>query len=328
MTTYTPKEARDKILAGTAPDYMAVNGYLDLSKNKELTELPKGLRVEGWLGLKNCTALKALPDDLIVIGCFYLDSCTALTELSKGLRVDESLHLHGCILLTELSDGLKVGSSIDLTNCTSLTHLPKGLRVKGSLYLGGCIALIKLPDGLRVEGSLSLRDCTALTKLPEGLNVGNYIFLNHPLVIPDTVQCGGFVFRGVQNFPREFISNPQSITAADVLNEWNAQKRSVLLELMGIQRFMREANPVIVHQDIEHNGNVRQLLRVGLPVLIDGRNNSPIREEPIVMLSVTCPSTGSHYMLRVPPDMQTCHQAAAWIAGFDDPELYKPVLET
>jgi hypothetical protein len=97
---------------------------------------------------------------------------------------------------------------------------------------------------------------------------------------------------------------------------------------MGIQRFMRESNPAIVHQDVEASGNVRQLLLVELPSAIDEWTDRPIQEEPIVMLSVTCPSTAHHYMLRVPPHMQTCHQAAAWVAGFDDPERYQPVMET
>jgi hypothetical protein len=30
----------------------------------------------------------------------------------------------------------------------------------------------------------------------------------------------------------------------------------------------------------------------------------------------------------VPPAMRTCHQAAAWIAGFDNPNDYRPILET
>jgi hypothetical protein len=194
--------------------------------------------------------------------------------------------------------------------------------------LRGCIALTQLSDGLKVGGWIDLEDCTSLAELPADLKVNGWIYLNHFLHIPDTVECESFIFRRVQDFPREFISNPSSITAAVVLNERNAQKRSMFLELMGIQRFMREVNPTIVHQDVEHNGNVRQLLRVDLPVLQVGWNNRLIREEPIVMLSVTCPSTAHHYMLRVPPDMQNCHQAAAWVAGFDDPERYQPVLET
>jgi hypothetical protein len=48
----------------------------------------------------------------------------------------------------------------------------------------------------------------------------------------------------------------------------------------------------------------------------------------MVYLSVRDPSTGRGYLLRVPPTMETCHQAAAWTAGFDDPADYRPVAET
>jgi hypothetical protein len=370
MQVYNPEEARDKILDGTAPADMIVDGDLDLSNSTTLTELPKGLIVEGWLILRGCRALTQLSDGLSVLVDLNLGWCTALTHLPKGLNVGHSLHLDGCTslkalpahlnvggglslrdctALTELPDGLSVYSNLDLDGCTALTHLPNGFQVHGKLFLRDCISLTALPNDLKVGGSINLTNCTSLTHLPKdfavggtleltnctsltalpyGLYVGGWIVLTHPLEIPDTVKCKGFTFRGVEDFPREYINNPQLIKSADILNEQNAQKRSVLLELMGIQRFMREANPVIVYQDVEHNGNVRQLLQVELPTVIDEWTDLPIQEEPIVMLSVTCPSTGHHYMLRVPPHMQTCHQAAAWIAGFDDPELYQPLLET
>jgi hypothetical protein len=328
MQTYSPKEARDMILAGTAPANMVVDGDLNLHNRKELNELPNGLRVESNLYLEGCTALTELPDDLIVEGNLYVMNCTALTELPDGLKVGGWLSLGDCTSLTRLPKGLRVESNLYLEGCTALTELPDGLSVGGNLYLWNCTALTNLSDGFIVGLSLYLWGCNELTALPEGLKVGGWIYLNHPLSIPDTVKCESFVFRGVKNFPREFINNPQLIKSADILNEQNAQKRSALLELTGIPRFMREVTPAIVHQDVEHNGNVRQLLRVELPSVIDGWTNRLIQEEPIVMLSVTCPSTAHHYMLRVPPDMQTCHQAAAWIAGFDDPELYQPVLET
>ena len=52
------------------------------------------------------------------------------------------------------------------------------------------------------------------------------------------------------------------------------------------------------------------------------------QDEDLVVLSVSCHSTGRKYVIRVPPRTQTCHQAAAWIAGFDNPDDYKPTLET
>ena len=32
--------------------------------------------------------------------------------------------------------------------------------------------------------------------------------------------------------------------------------------------------------------------------------------------------------LRVPPTVRTCRAAAAWLAGFSEPDAYRPVLET
>jgi hypothetical protein len=46
-----------------------------------------------------------------------------------------------------------------------------------------------------------------------------------------------------------------------------------------------------------------------------------------MVLKVTCPSTGHIHILRVPPNMRSCRQAAAWIAGFNNPDDYNPLIE-
>jgi hypothetical protein len=79
---------------------------------------------------------------------------------------------------------------------------------------------------------------------------------------------------------------------------------------------MREAQPAVL--DTDHDvGGARQLLRIELQ-----------DDEPLVCLSVIDPSTAHQYILRVPPTMTTCRQAAAWIAGFDNPADYHPLMET
>jgi hypothetical protein len=45
-------------------------------------------------------------------------------------------------------------------------------------------------------------------------------------------------------------------------------------------------------------------------------------------MSCHCPSTGRQYIIRVPPTTPTCRHAAAWIAGFDNPDDYQPLIET
>ena len=64
-------------------------------------------------------------------------------------------------------------------------------------------------------------------------------------------------------------------------------------------------------------GGPRQLLHIAIP-----------EDEDLVGLNCFCPSTGRQYLLRVPPSLTTCHQAAAWLAGFDDPDRYHPDIET
>jgi hypothetical protein len=85
---------------------------------------------------------------------------------------------------------------------------------------------------LQVEGSLILESCTALKGLPDGLEVGGYIFLNHSLSIPDTVSCEGFMFRGVDDFPREYINDPSLITDAVIQAQTNTDIKAMLIEMM------------------------------------------------------------------------------------------------
>jgi len=89
-----------------------------------------------------------------------------------------------------------------------------------------------------------------------------------------------------------------------------------MLERYGIERFITAAKTELVHADSDRGGE-RKLLRIPFS-----------DDEPLVCLQVHCPSTGALYILRVPPSMRTCHQAAAWIAGFDNPADYKPLEET
>jgi hypothetical protein len=85
---------------------------------------------------------------------------------------------------------------------------------------------------------------------------------------------------------------------------------------MGYQRFVAEAQAQTIDEDTDAGG-ARRLLRVPLE-----------HDEPLVCLAVLDPSTGRQYLIRVPPGMKTCHQAAAWIAGFDNPDDYQPIAET
>ena len=90
----------------------------------------------------------------------------------------------------------------------------------------------------------------------------------------------------------------------------------MLIERIGYLAFARQAGAKVLDEDRDPGGP-RQLLRIELA-----------GDEDLVGLACSCPSTGRQYLLRVPPSTESCHQAAAWLAGFDDPNRYHPDIET
>ena len=87
------------------------------------------------------------------------------------------------------------------------------------------------------------------------------------------------------------------------------------IEKLGYETFIAQVGGVIRDRDTDAGGE-RQLVCVAFE-----------DDEPLMLLRVICPSTGHLHVLRVPPDMVSCHQSAAWIAGFDIPDDYDPLME-
>jgi hypothetical protein len=348
-----PVIRRGKLQPMTGP---VVRDRLDLSHAAgKLVELPAGLRLRG-LKLRDCVRVTYLPDDLEVqhldlggctglmflpdgLRCYELSlKNTRIDALPAGLRVEYRLDLEGCTELTELPAGLRVGSLV-LRGCTGLTALPEGLDVQ-FLDLQGCSRLSGWPEGARVGmGHLNLRgcsrlaalpasmgrarlsqlditDCTALTGLPEGLEVVSWIELARSGVkaLPRSLADARLRWNGV-TIDHRIAFQPETIGVDEVLSQTNAELRRVLLERYGLERFMIDADAEVLDEDRDAGG-LRKLFRVAL----EG-------DEPLVGVLVHCPSTGGRYLLRVPPTMTTCHQAIAWTAGFDDPSLYRPMVE-
>ncbi|HEY9747995.1 MAG TPA: hypothetical protein V6C63_04925 [Allocoleopsis sp.] len=191
-------------------------------------------------------------------------------------------------------DGIKVLGHLDLRGATNLYHLPENLTCE-SLDISDCINLTALPLGLHVTYWIELAG-SGITHLPPG-----HGFMLH--------------WRGVSVSDRIAFES-QSITGQDILNTENVELRRVLIERLGYEKFLQQVGGVIRHTDRDAGGD-RQLICVPFE-----------DDEPLMVLKVICPSTGHLHLLRVPPDMRTCHQAAAWIAGFDNPDDYQPLIET
>jgi hypothetical protein len=346
-------EARDLILTGSAPDGLEVKGTLELKGAEGVTRLPAGLKARR-LRLVECPDLETLPEGLRVrhleikdcprlttlpagLHCYEIDApASSLVGLPDGLRVDFRFDLRNSEQLTRLSAGLKVGSLV-LRGCTALEQLPEGLDVcfldlqgcrrlrhwpravtirHGHLNLAGT-GFTALPPGVRQVGQLDLRDCPGVTNLPAGLEVASWVDVGGSGLtrLPHTLQDVRLRWRGVAVTER-IAFRPDTLTVGEILNEANAEVRRVMLERVGFEWFFRSADAEVLDQDRDPGGE-RRLLRVPLP-----------NDEPLVCLSVACPSTGRQYALRVPPAMTTCRQAAAWMAGFDDAADYRPLIET
>lgn len=124
-----------------------------------------------------------------------------------------------------------------------------------------------------------------------------------------------YFWHGVR-VPGPVVERPDLIRVHHVLRERNAEVRRVMIERMGVEYFTAGVCGEMLDKDKDRGGE-RYLRRIP----IGG-------EEPMVMLHVRCPSTQAHHLLRVPPTVRTCRQAAAWTFGYDSPDVYSPAKET
>ncbi|MDA7980665.1 MAG: hypothetical protein MPJ50_18055 [Pirellulales bacterium] len=293
---------------------MHVDESLSLAGKTKLNKLPKRLSCYELDASK--TGLQVLPDELTVECELRLDGCRKLAALPRNLQVG-TLSLVGCTALTSLPEGLDVWF-LDVSGCTQLTSFPRKATIAhGSLNVHSCTSLMSLPNYLTHLGTLDISGCPQIAELPPGLQISSWIEIADSGLRGLLKRMQGIGIRWRSVLIDETIAfAPHRLRATAVVKEKNAEKRRVMIERMGFDRFFKDAGAKQIHSDSDPGGQ-RELLRVPLQ-----------NDEDIVCLSVNCPSTGRHYLLRVPPKMRTCHQAAAWMAGFDDPKLYKPLKET
>lgn len=235
--------------------------------------------------------------------------------MPEGLRVDNLL-LRGCTSLESLPETLHA-RSLDISDCSRLSEIPEGAAAGlRRLTARNCARLAKLPANLRVT-HLDISGCERLSEIPDGVRVASALDLAGTAVgsLPPSLSTVWLYWRGVPVDQRVAFS-PETITAHETLRERNVAMRRVLLERMGLNRFIAETHGEELDADHDTGGK-RRLLRIPL----DG-------EDALVCVVVRCPSTGQQYVLRVPPHIRSCRQAVAWTAGFDDAELYRPLVET
>jgi len=243
-------------------------------------------------------------------------------RLPDNVQIAGNLFLAQLPYLEELPPGLRIGGNLTVRDCRRLRDLPAELAIRGVVDLGGCEALARLPRGLRL-GGLNVRGCPSLRSLPEDLEVAGDIEVagaGITLVPPSVLATARFRWKGVR-VPAAVIFQPETLPPERVLLEPNAEVRRVMLDKVGLETIFARADMNELDRDTDAGGD-RQLveLRVG---------DSPwVARGAYRFLVCRCPSTGRRYLLQVPPDTMSCHAAAAWIAGCDDPATYRPVHET
>jgi hypothetical protein len=125
------------------PDYLTVDGELDLSNNPYIDELPDNLIVTGIL-------------DIRVTGITHLPS----TLKAMSIECDDSD-------ISSIPDNFKVEGYLSLNQCTKLEKLPKNLSTGGDLYLHGT-SIKELPEDLDVGGYIYVtRWAQAQINIPE-----------------------------------------------------------------------------------------------------------------------------------------------------------------
>jgi hypothetical protein len=263
-----------------------------------------------------------------------------LTRFSGNLDVGDLVHFKNLVWpespLESFPERIRVSGTVDLSGSRFLKHLPTSMTLN-TLILRRCQNLQNLPDRLDARlvdlsgcirlrwqesafievSELNLSDCVQIDSLPWWLTVNDAIDVaNTGLTeLPQSQSNLRLIWRGVEVNARVAF-HPEQITVQEVFAQRNSEVRRVMLERIGWERFLREAKPRLRHNDKDPGGE-RRLFHVSLP-----------DREDLLVLNMSCPSTGRNYFIRVPPRVNTCHEAAAWIAGFENPDEYEPLVET
>jgi hypothetical protein len=129
-----------------------------------------------------------------------------------------------------------------------------------------------------------------------------------------------YFWRGVHMSER-IGSAPDELTTSQIRNSTNTERRRVMIERYGTERFLHDVGSELIAQD-----DMGRLWRTRHPVARD-------EEEPLALVEVTNSTAepdGSHrhYFLRVPPTIRTARSAVAWTFGFNSAADYLVTLES
>jgi hypothetical protein len=110
------------------------------------------------------------------------------------------------------------------------------------------------------------------------------------------------------NLPHRYWTKLSEWKSEWLLDEKNVEVRRSLIARLGYQKICEDLNAITIDSWREYI-----LLKIDrIEAVYDG-NNKPIDWESLLMLKMTCPSTGHIHILRVPPEMTSAEAAITWV---------------
>lgn len=125
-----------------------------------------------------------------------------------------------------------------------------------------------------------------------------------------------WVYKGII-VDKRIIEEPNTITSAEILASGNIERRRVLLEMYGTERFLMDSNAEMIDKSKHGRLYRKRLAGDEALVMVRVKNGTPEAD-----------GTYKEYFLRVPPNMTTAKQAVAWTFNMDEERMYAPTIQT
>jgi leucine-rich repeat protein SHOC2 len=275
-------------------------------QNNQLTYLPESignLTSLATLYLRG-NQLESLPEsfgNLKQLKNLMLDGqqLQSLPESIGNLCQLTYLQLHNNCLdrIPDSIGNLRKLSIVDFSD-NRLTELPENIGLLTALttmYLDGNL-LTGLPDSVDNLSSLRVID---LRDNPE-------IDLSRLNRIPNLNRA----FYGDDGLVERYWDKRDKWKSKWLLSESNAEIKRILIQHLGYERIYNDLGAIEVSSWREYT-----LLKIAdlVEPIYDNSETIEIGTEPMILLKMTCPSTGHIHILRVPPNMTSAEAAITWV---------------
>ena len=116
-----------------------------------------------------------------------------------------------------------------------------------------------------------------------------------------------FYLQGVKVSHKLWSTPAEKLDSKEIMSISNVQLRTSLCMKKGYGVILKDLGGSLIHKDGEYELYEMPILKPRVP-----RWNSDVVDKVIRLLKVKCPTTGTYYTLRVPPQINTCEEARQW----------------